>query len=67
MEVTEGMRTLYVSDLDGTLLRSDEKTSDYTNRVIHNLTEKGVFFLMLRHVHSLQPKKQQKVLLRRFP
>ena len=29
------MKTLYVSDLDGTLLRSDEVTSEYTNNVIN--------------------------------
>ena len=38
------MRTLYVSDLDGTLLRSDERTSEYTNCVIKRLTEKGMIF-----------------------
>ena len=38
------MDTLYVSDLDGTLLRSDEKTSEYTNNVINSLTEKGMIF-----------------------
>lgn len=38
------MNTLYVSDLDGTLLRSDQKTSDYTNGVINTLSEKGVYF-----------------------
>lgn len=38
------MSTLYVSDLDGTLLRSDEKTSQYTNNVINSLTERGMFF-----------------------
>ena len=37
-------RTLYVSDLDGTLLRSDQRTSAYTNRVINSLTEKGMIF-----------------------
>ena len=37
-------KTLYVSDLDGTLLRSDRITSDYTNRVINQLTEKGIVF-----------------------
>ena len=37
-------KVLYVSDLDGTLLRSDEKTSDYTNRVINDLTSKGILF-----------------------
>ena len=38
------MSTLYVSDLDGTLLRNDEKTSEYTNSVINNLTQKGMMF-----------------------
>ncbi len=37
-------RTLYVSDLDGTLLRSNERTSDYTNSVINTLTEQGMIF-----------------------
>lgn len=38
------MKTLYVSDLDGTLLRSSEKTSDFTNRTINELVEQGVLF-----------------------
>lgn len=38
------MKTLYVSDLDGTLLRSNERTSDYTNRTINQLIEKGLLF-----------------------
>ena len=38
------MSTLYVSDLDGTLLRSSGRTSEYTNRVINRLTEKGMVF-----------------------
>lgn len=38
------MSTLYVSDLDGTLLRSDEKISQYTNSVINSLTKKGMLF-----------------------
>jgi len=38
------LKTLYVSDLDGTLLRSDEATSEYTSNVINSLTEKGMLF-----------------------
>lgn len=38
------MANLYVSDLDGTLLRSNETTSEYTNTVINSLTEKGLIF-----------------------
>ena len=38
------MKTLYVSDLDGTLIRSDERTSDYTNRTINRLVEEGMLF-----------------------
>lgn len=38
------MRNLYVSDLDGTLLRSNETTSEYTNSVINSLVAKGMFF-----------------------
>lgn len=38
------MRILYISDLDGTLLRSDAKTSAYTNHVINELVSKGMLF-----------------------
>lgn len=38
------MKTLYVSDLDGTLLRSDVHTSEYTNCVINGLVERGMLF-----------------------
>lgn len=38
------MRTLYVSDLDGTLLRSDERASEYTNNVINRLVARGMIF-----------------------
>lgn len=38
------MKTLYVSDLDGTLLRSDETTSEYTNKIINELVDRGMFF-----------------------
>ncbi len=38
------MRILYVSDLDGTLLHSDETLSDYTCNVINDLANKGMLF-----------------------
>lgn len=38
------MRTLYVSDLDGTLLRSDATTSDYTNETLNRLAQQGMLF-----------------------
>jgi len=38
------MGNLYVSDLDGTLLRSNEITSEYTNSVINSLVNKGIMF-----------------------
>ena len=38
------MRTLYLSDLDGTLLRSDQCTSAYTNQTINRLVQEGMLF-----------------------
>lgn len=38
------MSTLYVSDLDGTLLRSNETISEYTSHVINSLTKQGMVF-----------------------
>lgn len=38
------MPTLYLSDLDGTLLRGDQRTSPYTNEVINRLVEGGMLF-----------------------
>jgi len=38
------MRTLYVSDLDKTLLRSDQRTSEFTNRTVNELVGKGMLF-----------------------
>ncbi len=38
------MKTLYVTDLDSTLLRSDATLSDFTIKTINNLCEKGLLF-----------------------
>lgn len=38
------MRTLYVTDLDGTLLRSDETISEYSKQVINGLAGQGILF-----------------------
>ena len=38
------MSNLYVSDLDGTLLRSDQRTSEYTNKVIKSYVNQGMLF-----------------------
>ena len=38
------MTTLYISDLDGTLLDNTPKTSEYTNSTVNNLLQKGVVF-----------------------
>ena len=38
------MKTLYVTDLDGTLLRSNERTSEFTNRIINELAARGMLF-----------------------
>lgn len=38
------MKTLYISDLDKTLLCSNQKTSDYTNKTINSLVENGLLF-----------------------
>ena len=38
------MKTLYVSDLDGTLLRGNEHSSEFTNRTINELVGRGMIF-----------------------
>ncbi|WP_051411334.1 HAD hydrolase family protein [Ruminococcus flavefaciens] len=37
-------KTIYLSDLDGTLLNSEQKTSDFTNNVINKLVNDGMIF-----------------------
>ena len=61
------MKTLYVTDLDGTLLRSDQKTSAYTNQVINNLVENGMLFSYATARSYLTSHKVTKGLNASFP
>lgn len=38
------MKTLYVSDLDGTLLNLNDKISEYSTSIINSLIDKGMHF-----------------------
>ena len=38
------MKTLYISDLDGTLLNSQGKISNYSIEIINHLIEQGMIF-----------------------
>ena len=40
----KGSKTLYVSDLDGTLLRHDQTVSPFTAETINTLTARGMLF-----------------------
>lgn len=60
-------KTLYVSDLDGTLLRSDETLSEYTCNVINNLTEKGMVFSYATARSLITAKKATKGLNANLP
>ena len=40
----KGPKTLYVSDLDGTLLRRDQTVSPFTAETINTLTSRGMLF-----------------------
>lgn len=54
------MKTLYVSDLDGTLLNSQQKTSDFTNQIIEQYVKKGMLFsyATARSYFSAKPATQ---------
>ncbi len=61
------MKTLYVSDLDGTLLRSDERTSDYTNRILNDLTAQGMLFSYATARSYVTAQKVTRGLLGKMP
>lgn len=61
------MRNLYVSDLDGTLLRSDETLSQFTIDTINELTSKGMLFSYATARSFVTAKKVTKGLNTHFP
>lgn len=61
------MKCLYVSDLDGTLLRSNETTSKYTNDIINNLTKKGMIFSYATARSFITAKKVTKGIEAKIP
>lgn len=60
-------KCLYVSDLDGTLLRSDETISEYTCDVINRLTQQGVLFSYATARSYVTAKKVTKGLDAKIP
>ena len=60
-------KCLYVSDLDGTLLRSDETISDYTCSVINKLTQSGMLFSYATARSYVTAKKVTKGLGAKIP
>ncbi len=61
------MKTLYISDLDGTLLTSRQTTSKYTNKVINDLTEQGMLFSYATARSGITSKKVTKGLIANIP
>lgn len=61
------MGILYVSDLDGTLLGSNERTSEYTNNVINSLTERGMVFSYATARSLITAKKVTSGIIAKIP
>ncbi len=61
------MNNLYVSDLDGTLLRSNEVTSEYTNQVINSLVDQGMIFSYATARSLITAKKVTKGIKAKIP
>lgn len=61
------MGILYVSDLDGTLLRSNEATSEYTNSIINDLVNKGMLFSYATARSLITAKKVTKGITAKIP
>lgn len=61
------MHTLYVSDLDGTLLRSDETVSEYTCHMINSLIDSGMMFSYATARSLITAKKVAKGINAKIP
>ena len=61
------MSNLYVSDLDGTLLRSNETISEYTNQIINSLVDKGMLFSYATARSLITAKKVTKGIHAKIP
>lgn len=61
------MKTLYVSDLDGTLLQSNQTTSDFTCEAINRLVEKGMLFSYATARSRITATKVTRGLVARIP
>lgn len=61
------LRTLYVSDLDGTLLRSNETISEYTGSTINSLIDRGMIFSYATARSLITAKKVTKGIHARIP
>lgn len=61
------MKTLYVSDLDGTLLRNNERTSSFTNSVINDLTKRGMVFSYATARSLITAQKVTKGIVAKIP
>jgi hypothetical protein len=61
------MGNLYVSDLNGTLLRSNEATSEYTNSTINTLVDEGMIFSYATARSLITAKKVTKGIVAKIP
>ncbi len=61
------MKTLYLSDLDGTLLRSDQRISEFTAREINRMVDEGMLFSYATARSVITARKATKGLNARIP
>jgi len=53
------MKTLYVTDLDGTLLNTKSRISPYSLEVINDFVEKGMLFTYATAPYQRKPPRQR--------